>query len=108
MYHTKMTTWRTFLFLFISIVTTFAMFMIDPISSKSGESAAIFVMIFILAGCVLSILFAFVVYRTSDEKKGWASLGLLFTIFNVSVTVYFIWVGLRLAYGGNWNVPFLS
>ncbi|MGB7999125.1 MAG: hypothetical protein WCF60_03400 [Anaerobacillus sp.] len=108
MYHTKMTTWRTILFLLISMLTTLAMFLIDPISSKSGESTAGFVMIFILVGCVLSILFAFIVYRTSDEKKGWATIGLLFTIFNVIVTVYFIWVGIRLAHEGNWNVPFLS
>ncbi|MFP3472898.1 hypothetical protein R0J90_22850, partial [Micrococcus sp. SIMBA_144] len=59
-------------------------------------SAAIAIMFVILAGCVLSILFAFVVYRTSDEKKGWATIGLLFTLFNVSVIAYFIWIGISL------------
>ena len=95
-YRSKRTTWRTVLFNIISVLTTLAMFLIDPVSSRSGESAAISIMFVILAGCVLSILFAFVVYRTSDEKKGWATIGLLFTLFNVSVIAYFIWVGIRL------------
>ncbi|WP_226658979.1 hypothetical protein [Pseudalkalibacillus hwajinpoensis] len=95
-YRSKRTTWRTGFFIFISVLTTFAMFLIDPVSSRSGESAALSIMIFILIGCLLSILFAFVVYRTSDEKKGWATIGLLFTLFNVSVIAYFIWIGISL------------
>lgn len=96
-YRSKMTTWRTVFFIFISALTTFAMFLIDPVSSSSGESAALYIMIFILVGCALSILMAFVVYRTSDEKKGWATIGLLLTLFNIAVIAYFIYVGLRLA-----------
>ncbi|PFG12242.1 hypothetical protein [Bacillus sp. es.036] len=95
-YRSKRTTWRTVLFNIISVLTTLAMFLIDPVSSRSGESAAISIMFVILAGCVLSILFAFVVYRTSDEKKGWATIGLLFTLFNISVIAYFIWIGISL------------
>ncbi|WP_347551364.1 hypothetical protein ABFG93_05655 [Pseudalkalibacillus hwajinpoensis] len=71
--------------------------MIDPISTQYDESVGRIIMIIILAGCVLSILFAFIVFRTSDEKKRWASIGLLFTIFNICIIAYFIWIGIRLA-----------
>ncbi|MDP4549636.1 hypothetical protein [Guptibacillus hwajinpoensis] len=96
-YHTKMTTWRTYLFLILSLLTTLAMFLIDPISTNAGESVGIFIMIFIIAGCALSVLLAFVVFRTSEEKKGLASIALLLTLFNVAITLYFLWVGFRLA-----------
>ncbi|MBN8208966.1 hypothetical protein JI666_09440 [Bacillus sp. NTK071] len=96
-YHTKRTTWRTYLFLVLSLLTTLAMFLIDPISSNAGESVGIFIMIFIIGGCVLSTLLAFVVFRTSEEKKGLATIALLLTLFNVSIVIYFLWVGIRLA-----------
>ncbi|MCA0987256.1 hypothetical protein [Guptibacillus algicola] len=97
MYHSKTTTWKSYLFLVIALLTTLAMFLIDPISNASGESTAINVMIFILIGCAISILLAFVVFRSGDEKKGLASIALLLTIFNVSVTLYFIWIGISAA-----------
>ncbi|TKD72254.1 hypothetical protein [Pseudalkalibacillus hwajinpoensis] len=96
-YHTKMRTWRTYLFIVLSLLTTLAMFLLEPISTNAGESVGIFIMIFIIAGCVLSALLAFVVFRTSEEKKGLASIALLLTLFNVSIVLYFLWVGIRLA-----------
>ncbi|WP_270181108.1 hypothetical protein [Alkalihalobacillus sp. CinArs1] len=97
MYRSKMTTWKSYLFLIISLLTTLAMFLIDPIANNSGEALALNVLIFIFVGCALSILFAFIVFRSSDEKKGLASIALLFTIFNVVITLYFIWVGISAA-----------
>lgn len=95
MNYSTFTTWRTRAFLAITLMTTLCLLLLDPLMKVAGETVALSVFIFILAGCALSVLLAFIVFRSRAEKKGLASLALLFTVLNVGVVLFSIWLGIQ-------------
>ncbi|WP_078592962.1 hypothetical protein [Evansella clarkii] len=93
----KSVTKKSLLFLFISLLVTLAMFLLDPLATATNEALTVPIVVFIVAGTIISLLLAIVTLRSGKEKKLIPLVALVITIFNVSVISFFLYFGANFA-----------
>lgn len=93
----KSVTKKSLLFLFISLLVTLAMFLLDPLATATNEALTVPIVVFIVAGTFISLLLAIVTLRSGKEKKLIPLVALVITIFNVSVISFFLYFGANFA-----------
>ncbi|MEF7656703.1 hypothetical protein [Bacillus thuringiensis] len=87
----KTYTWKSYMFLIVSIFVTINLFLFTPILDRVGVEYV--VAYFILASAVIAILLAIISFCSRNEKKTLAIIGLCFTLFNTAIILFFLWFG---------------
>lgn len=89
----KRYTWRSYIFLTMSILILLSWVLLDSIGRAFGESYASVLMYFMIFGFPLSIIFAMIAMFTKSEKKMLAIIALIITFINIAVIGFFLWFG---------------
>lgn len=87
-------TWRSYVFLTVSILLLLSMLGLDFLAAHMRESL---VVMLIGALFIASIVFAFITMINRQEKKLIAYFALALTIVNIGVSVFFLWLGAQFA-----------
>lgn len=87
-------TWRSYVFLTVSILLLLSMLGLDFLAARMRESL---VVMLIGALFIASIVFAFITMINRQEKKLIAYFALALTIVNIGVSVFFLWLGAQFA-----------
>lgn len=82
-------TWKSYMFLIVSIFVTINLFLFAPILDRVGIEYVVPFAYFILASAVIAIIS----FCSRAEKKILAIIGLCFTLFNTAIILFFLWFG---------------
>ncbi|MGM0899184.1 MAG: hypothetical protein ACQEV0_14850 [Bacillota bacterium] len=89
----KRYSWRSFMFLIFSLLTSLSMVLLDPIASNTTEQIGFFIIVFMLVSSVASIVLAVLTFSSKKEKKNIAIFALFLTILNSAIIAFFVWFG---------------
>lgn len=85
--------WKSYVFLFISILVTTCMFLLDPLSIQFGRQLDPIIIGIIIFGTIISIIFAFLTLFSRLEKKVIPYIALTITIINLIIILFFLYLG---------------
>ncbi|MEJ8767023.1 hypothetical protein WKU33_14370 [Oceanobacillus sp. HCA-5259] len=91
MWDSKVTSWKSYIFLIASIVTSLSMILLGPVAQSSSETVTDIIAIFIIVGLIVSIVMSIVTFVSKREKKLIPSIALVITLLNIGVIIYLAW-----------------
>ncbi|MBD7985674.1 hypothetical protein H9649_13850 [Sporosarcina sp. Sa2YVA2] len=94
---TRHHSWKSYVFLTVSLVVTILMFLLDPIGVATKEKLTGLIILLILVGNVVSVLMGILTFTSKYERKLIPSIAAIFTFFNVVVVIFFFWFGANFA-----------
>ncbi|MDW0110951.1 hypothetical protein [Sporosarcina aquimarina] len=94
---TKHHSWKSYVFLTVSVIVTILMILLDPIAVATKEKLTGLIILLILIGNVVSILMGILTFTYKYERKWIPSIAAIFTFFNVGVMIFFFWFGANFA-----------
>jgi len=89
--------WKSYIFLILSILIPVFLLLIDPISQAISEQFAVIMMLIIFLGAITSIILAILVFLDKKERKGIAYIALALTLINISIIGFFLLLGANFA-----------
>lgn len=92
---TRHHSWKSYVFLTISVMVTILMFLLDPIAVATEENLTVVIMLFILVGNVVSVLMGILTLTSKYERKLIPDIAAIITFFNVGVVIFFVYFGLN-------------
>lgn len=88
MWDSKVTSWKSYIFLIASIVTSLSMILFDPLVQATSETVADIIASFIIVGLIASILMSILTFVSKREKKLIPSIALVMTLLNIGFIIY--------------------
>ncbi|MCF3942705.1 hypothetical protein [Oceanobacillus alkalisoli] len=91
LWDSKVTSWRSYLFLIASIITSLSMILLDPLSQATSETISDIVASFIIVGLFVSVVMIGVTFFSKREKKLIPTIALIITLLNIGVIIFLAW-----------------
>lgn len=89
----KIHTWKSYTFITFSVLSTAGLFLIVPMLDWFGPHTVTPVTNSTLGMTILSIIMAIVSFCSSTERKILPIIGLILTLFNTAIILFFLWFG---------------
>lgn len=90
---TRHHSWKSYVFLTVSVIVTVLMILLDPIGVATKEKLTGVIIFLILAGNVVSVLLGILTFTSKYERKLIPSIAAIFTFLNIGVMIFFFWFG---------------